>query len=85
MHPVSAYRFHDLRKTFRDDNVRQLTGSIRADWLSLPLNNFRQQLPKRGSGWCLSGQSGSTMGGNQRSPPASLLLPPEWHHNGPVV
>ena len=25
-------------------NVRQLTGSIRADWLSLPLNSFRQQL-----------------------------------------
>ena len=26
------------------DNIRQLTGSIRADWLSLPLDKFRQQL-----------------------------------------
>ena len=27
-----------------EDNIRQLTGSIRADWLSLPLDKFRNQL-----------------------------------------
>ena len=58
-----------------DDNIRQLTGSIRADWLQL--SPTATASPKRGSGWYFSGQSGSTMGGNQRSPPASLLLPPE--------
>ena len=31
-------------RPYDDDNVRQLTGSIRANWLSLPLNDFCQQL-----------------------------------------